>query len=97
MKILAQESITEGTQRRTAPEGLAGIMDNTIRIARLKLLFIAAKVASHANSVMVKCSVHDARTAGLMLVLNFLDKLRSKMQPWVSGSLWPCRFALNTQ
>jgi hypothetical protein len=97
MKILAQESSTDGTQRRTAPEGLTGIMDNTIRIARLKLLFIAAKVAAHANRVTVKYSVHDARTAGLLQVLHFLDKLRSTMRPWVSGSLWPCRFALNTQ
>ena len=97
MKILAQESSTDGTQRKTAPEGLAGIMDNTIRIARLKLLFIAAKVAAHANRVTVKYSVHDARTAGLLQVLHFLDKLRSTMRPWVSGSLWPCRFALNTQ
>jgi hypothetical protein len=96
MKILAQESSTDGTQRRTAPEGLTGIMDNTIRIARLKLLFIAAKVAAHANRVTVKYSVHDARTAGLLQVLSFLDKLRATMRPWVSGSLWPCRFALNT-
>jgi hypothetical protein len=97
MKILAQESSTDGTQRTTAPEGLTGIMDNTIRIARLKLLFIAAKVAAHANQVTVKYSVHDVRTAGLLQVLHFLDKLRSTMRPWVSGSLWPCRFALNTQ
>jgi hypothetical protein len=97
MKILAQESSTDGTQRRTAPEGLTGIRDNTIRIARLKLLFIAAKVAAHANRVTVKYSVHDARTAGLLQVLHFLDKLRATMRPWVSGSLWPCRFALNTQ
>jgi hypothetical protein len=97
MKILAQGSSTDGTPRRTAPEGLTGIMDNTIRIARLKLLFIAAKVATHANRVTVKYSVHDARTAGLLQVLHFLDKLRSTMRPWVSGSLWPCRFALNTQ
>ena len=73
---------------------LQGLMNNQIRIARLKLLLIAAKVVYHSKD-KVKYSVHDARTPGLMHFLNHLDKARSKVRPWVEGKLWPCRYALN--
>lgn len=88
MKLLAQVSIQKGTEGGSATEGLVGIVDNTIRIARLKLLFIAAKVAVHANRAKVKYSMHDVGTSGLMHVLRFMDRLRSKVRPWVAGSLW---------
>ena len=74
--------------------GLSGVMDNTIRIARLKLLFIAGKLVSHANRYRLKYSIHDSLTLGLMHFLDFLDKARSKVRPWLEGSLWPCWFSL---
>ena len=74
--------------------GLSGVMDNTIRIARLKLLFIAGKLVSHANRDKLKYSIHDSRTPGLMHFFDFLDKTRSKVRPWIQGALWPCRFSL---
>jgi len=73
---------------------LSGVMDNTIRIARLKLLFIAGKLVSHANRDRLKYSIHDSRTPGLMHFFDFLDKARSKARPWIQGALWPCRFSL---
>ncbi len=74
---------------------LKGLANNQIRIARLRLLLIAAKVVYHSNNNKVKYSVHDARTPALMFFLNYLDKARSKIQPWIENTLWPCRFALD--
>jgi len=73
---------------------LSGLKKNHIRIARLKLLLIAAKVVYHSKDV-VKYSTHDTRTPSLMRFLKFLDRTRSKVRPWVEGSSWSCRFSLN--
>ena len=76
-------------------EALEGLVDNTIRIARLKLLLIAAKLTFHDNHEKAKFSIHDARTPAMIKFLKFLDTARSKVRPWIEGSLWPCRFSLN--
>jgi hypothetical protein len=96
-KMMAQLSNRDNSpdNRDTSPDGLQGVMDNTIRIARLKLLHIAAKVVYHSKH-QVKYSIQDSRTPGLMHFLKFLDNARSKIRPWIEGSLWPCRFSLNT-
>ena len=73
---------------------LKGLTNNHIRIARLRLLLIAAKVVYHSGNDKVKYSVHDARTPTLIHLLNYLDKARSKIRPWFENKLWPCRFAL---
>jgi hypothetical protein len=75
-------------------DSLKGLKDNLIRIARLKLLLIGAKVVYHSTD-KVKYSIMDTRTPGLIHFLNYLDKARAKVRPWVEGSLWPCRFSLN--
>ncbi|MEJ2726264.1 MAG: transposase [Deltaproteobacteria bacterium] len=92
-KILAQKSTQEVDPE--GPDLLAGIQDNTIRIARLKLLLIAAKLAFHNNREQVNFSVHDSRTPSMQRFLRFLDKARRKARPWMQGSLWPCRFSVN--
>jgi hypothetical protein len=86
-----------GSQKVKAqvPADLSGVMNNTIRIARLKLLFIAGKLVSHGNGHKVKYSIHDSRTPALTYFLDYLDKSRSKVRPWAQGSLWPCRFSLD--
>lgn len=96
IKILAEKSTGEQQQEKsqTTPNALEDIRDNTIRIARLKLLYIAAKTPFHDNHTTVKYSVHDMRTPGLMRLLNFLDEARSKARAWLTGG-WQCRFALN--
>jgi hypothetical protein len=48
------------------------IASNTIRIARLKLLYIAAKVVKDQNRDKVKYSIHNVRTP---LMIKFLEKL----------------------
>jgi hypothetical protein len=53
-----------------------GVKDNKIRIARLKLLMIAAKLVMSGNRNMIKYSIHDTRTPALLKLYAFLDRLR---------------------
>ncbi len=93
MKILAQKSAVATSSK---PQGFEGVMTNTIRIARLKLLFIAAKVVKNSNTNKVKYSVHDARAPAMMNFLKFLDRNRAKTRPWDENSIWPQRFVLQS-
>jgi hypothetical protein len=62
------------------------IIDNTIRIARLKMLFVPAKVVNHADKITLKYSSHDARTEGIIDFLEYLDKRRSEKIVWKDDS-----------
>ena len=88
MKILAHQSISRSGSQ------LQGVMVNTIRIARLKLLFIAAKAVRDGNRDKVKYSIHDARTPAIIGFLKFLDRKRIKPKPWEEKSTLPQRFAI---
>ena len=77
IKLLAAMS-----QDRKEMPSLKTVASNTIRIARLKLLFIAAKVVKDQNRDKVKYSTYDARTPGMIHFLNFLDQARLKPKPW---------------
>jgi hypothetical protein len=96
-KMMAQQSL----KNPKAPDPgsteilYKGITNNTIRIARLKLLFIAAKVVSHGNRDQIKYSIHDARMPIMHRFLKFLDTSRARARPWAQGAMWPCRFSLN--
>jgi len=89
MKLLAAKE--EGAATESVLKDVAA---NTIRIARLKLLFIAAKVVWDQNRVKVKYSIHDARTPSMIRFLRFLDAARAKPKPWEKNEGWPQRFAL---
>jgi len=98
LKMLAQQSAQQ--HPATAASGTVSdpsqdIQDNTIRIARLKLLFIAAKTPFHDNHTTVKYSEQDMRTPVLMRLLEFLDEARKRTKAWLNGA-WRCRFVLNT-
>ena len=41
-------------------QGLDNVMNNTIKVARLKLLFIAAKLVFHSNQEKVKYSIRKS-------------------------------------
>lgn len=56
-----------------------GMPDHTNRLARLKLLFIAAKIQSHSGRNVVRYSMHDSRSEGLMGFLRFLDERRKRI------------------
>lgn len=94
LKIVAQKSIA-GDDNVDSPAVLTGIMTNTVRIARLKLLFIAAKVVKGGNRHKVKYSVHDARTPEMIYLLRFLDKARLQPKPWHQIDAWSLKSALS--
>lgn len=95
-KMLAQQSMHNSkTAAEATTEHSQDIQDNTIRIARLKLLYIAAKTPFHNNRTTVKYSEQDMRTPALMRLLNFIDEARKKSKAWLNGA-WQCRFALNS-
>jgi hypothetical protein len=73
------------TESSTSAPGIAPgeqIVNQTIRLARLKMLFIAAKIVSHERQTTVKYSAHDARAAGLLDFLAYLDKRRKETKAW---------------
>ena len=90
MKLAAESAIAD----KEDIQGLKGIASNTIRIARLRLLFIAAKVVKDQNRDKVKYSIHDARTPSMFGFLKYLDLMRSKPRSWHQNAGWPQRFAL---
>jgi hypothetical protein len=59
------------------------IVNQTVRIARLKMLFIAAKVTCHKRITTVKYSEHDARASELIDFMSYLDSRRIEVRPWV--------------
>jgi len=98
MKMIAHRSLSQEQSNAAAGHSgvLKGIVENTVRTARLKLLFIAAKVVKDGNVNKVKYSIHDARTPAMLHVLKFLDKARSKWRFWRQGSICPQLFASAT-
>lgn len=96
LKMIAQFSIENEKCAKAGPitQTLQGIKNNTIRIARLKLLFIAEKVVKESNRHKVKYSIHEARTSSMLNFLKILDKTRLKIRPWEKDSSWPQRFLL---
>jgi len=96
LKIMAQGSVNSDEKENPSKGGLGGIANNTIRIARLKLLLIAAKVVENSNRVKVKYSIQDARTPYMMKFLSLIDRKRSAPKPWQQNGLWPQRFALES-
>jgi hypothetical protein len=76
LKLLASES-----QDKKELPSLKTVASNTIRIARLKLLFIAAKVVKDQNVDKIKYSIHDARTSAMIHFLDYLDQMRLKPKP----------------
>ena len=92
MKMIAQKSVSG--HRAAKGSALKRIMTNTVRIARLKLLFIAAKVVNHSNRDRIKYSIHDSRTPEMLHLLKFLDNARTRPRPWHEQFIWSPRFAI---
>jgi hypothetical protein len=80
MKMLAgrceNPTYTPGRERKTANLAMP---DHTIRLARLKMLYVAAKIQFHAGQSLVRYYVPDERVTGLMDFLGFLDERRKKL------------------
>jgi len=77
MKRLAGHAERQAQQGTPVPEPQRIRMpDHTLRIARLKLLFVAAKICFHTNRDAVLYSMHEQRAAGLTDFLGYLDRRR---------------------
>jgi hypothetical protein len=77
MKLLAGHAERQAQQGTPVPEPQRIRMpDHTVRIARLKMLYVAAKIRFHSNRDEVLYSVHEQRAAGLMDFLGYLDRRR---------------------
>lgn len=79
MKLVAGHAERQKQAGATVPESWRIAMpDHTIRIARLKLLFVAAKIRFHSNRDDVRYSVHEQRAAGQIDFLDYLDRRRKE-------------------
>ena len=92
MKMIAQKSSLKNHSYSASI--LKGIMTNTVRIARLKLLFIAAKVVRHSGRDKIKYSIHDSRTPEVLHLLEYLDSARSAPRPWHGEFIWQPNFTI---
>lgn len=95
-KMLAAHGLSEQKQPARKDEvqtkcTAREIMDNTIRIARLKLLYLAAKITCHANTHEVRYSQHDSRAADFFAFLEYMDKRRGQSPPWMEAGRWLCK------
>lgn len=77
MKLLAGHAQCQRQEGKEVEERKQITMpDHTIRIARLKMLFVAAKIRFHGNRDEVRYSMHENRAAGLIDFLDYLDDRR---------------------
>jgi len=77
MKLLAGHAQRQEQEGKDIEERKQITMpDHTIRIARLKMLFVAAKIRFHGNRDELRYSVHESRAAGLIDFLEYLDDRR---------------------
>lgn len=77
MKLLAGHAQSCERDAESAPAMVAVVLPkHTLQVARLRMLFVAAKICFHGNKDEVRYSVHEQRAAGLMDFLEYLDKRR---------------------
>lgn len=77
MTLLAAHAARQAQQGIPVPEAQQiPLPDHTLRIARLKLLYVAAKIRFHDNRHAVLYSIHEQRATGLRDFLGYLDRRR---------------------
>jgi hypothetical protein len=79
MKLLA---LAQGKEGRPMKVIVWKGIDHTIRIARLKMLFLPAKITTPQHCTTINYSNHDARAAELVDFLKYLDRRRRKKILW---------------
>ena len=82
---LLEQAHQRGETKTTLPPGSTPPsleVDHTIRITRLKLLFVPAKITHSHRTTLVKYSHHDARAAGVLDFMAYLDKRRAQSIQW---------------
>jgi hypothetical protein len=79
MKMLAGHAAEEKQRGKEVPSAQRiSLPDHTIRIARLKMLYVAAKIRFHGNRDEVLYSIHEHRASGLKDFLQYLDNRRKE-------------------
>jgi hypothetical protein len=76
------EQSNENQQEKVQTKVDFHLEDHTIRIARLKVLFVPAKITKHQRVEKVTYSSHDERSAGLCDLLAYLDQRREVGIMW---------------
>lgn len=87
MKMRARCSLSADAVQKGST--IKGIVTNTVCIARLKLLFIAAKGVKDSNRDKVKYSIHDSRTPEMLSFLHHLDKRCVQLKPGLNRVTGP--------
>lgn len=79
MKWLASQADLPASSGQPQPKRpQIQLPDHTIRIARLKMLYVAAKIVVHGNRDELRYSGHEQRAAGLIDFLQYLDRRRAE-------------------
>jgi hypothetical protein len=79
MKWLASQADQPASGGQPKPERpQIQLPDHTIRVARLKMLYVAAKIVVHGNRDEVRYSEHEQRASGLIDFLQYLDRRRAE-------------------
>jgi hypothetical protein len=68
------------TETGQVPERIE-VVAQTIRLSRLKLLYVAAKISRHGNRDKVYHSIHESRASGIINFLDYLDRRRAEKMP----------------
>ena len=81
MKLLVGHQQAQAQQGQPVEEQQRIQMpDHTIRIARLKMLYVAAKIVFHANRDEICYSIHEQRASGIIDFLQYMDRRREELQ-----------------
>lgn len=62
------------------------VVDQTVRLSRLKMLYVAAKISQHSNRAKVYYSIHESRASGIINFLDYLDRRRAEKIPKLDAS-----------
>ncbi len=73
------------TETGEVPERIE-VVDQTVRLSRLKMLYVAAKISEHSNRAKVYYSIHDSRASGIINFLDYLDRRRAEKIPKSNSS-----------
>jgi len=80
MKLLVGHQQAQAQQGQAVEERQRIQMpDHTIRIARLKMLYVAAKIVFHGNRDEICYSIHEQRASGIIDFLQYMDQRRAEL------------------
>ena len=83
LKLVAGHHQSEQVEAKEGvPPDHLEVVDQTVRLTRLKMLFVAAKISHHSNRDKIYYSIHESRSCGIIDLLDYLDRRRAEKIPW---------------